>query len=126
MIERLNGRNRTEGFLPCFHASESLPSLQIGLGLFYLRSFGNHVTSLINAGTRLLIRLCQARPLDFADFAIPDNALEGALEHLLNTNDHRAHSLLLELLGSLGNRGEYRLAALSVDLLNQTTFPSMK
>jgi hypothetical protein len=50
---------------------------------------------------RLLIRRCHTRHLDFADFAIPDNALEGALEHLLNTNNHRAHSVLLELLGSL-------------------------
>jgi hypothetical protein len=56
--------------------------------------------------------------MDFADSAIPDNALEGALEHLLNTNDRRAHLGLLELLGSLGSRGDDHLAVLSVDLLS--------
>jgi hypothetical protein len=81
---------------------------------------------LIDAGARLLIRLCHTRPLDFADFSIPDNAFQGALEHVLNANDHRAHSVLLELLKSLGSRGDYRLAALSVDLLRQNTFPSLK
>jgi hypothetical protein len=80
----------------------------------------------MDAGARLLIRLCHTRPLDFADFAIPNNALEGALEYFLNTNDHRAHSVLLELLKSLGSQGEHRIAALSVDLLRQNTFPSLK
>jgi hypothetical protein len=80
----------------------------------------------MDAGARLLIRLCHTHPLDFADFAIRDNALEGALEHLLNTNDHLAHSVLLELLKSLGSRGDHHLAALSVDLLRQDTFPSLK
>jgi hypothetical protein len=61
---------------------------------------------------RLLVRLCHTRPLDFADCAIPDNALEGALEHLLNTNYDRAYSVLLELLGSIGSRGDDRLATL--------------
>jgi hypothetical protein len=39
----------------------------------------------MDPGTRLLIQLCHMRRLDFADFAMPDNALEGALGHLLNT-----------------------------------------
>jgi hypothetical protein len=50
----------------------------------------------MDAGARLLIQLCQTCPLDFADFAIPDNALEGALEYLPNTNDHCGHLVLLE------------------------------
>jgi hypothetical protein len=40
----------------------------------------------MDATACLLIQLCHTRPLDFADFAIPDNTLKGALEHLLNTH----------------------------------------
>jgi hypothetical protein len=80
----------------------------------------------MDAGARLLMQLCHTRPLDLADFTIPNNALEGALEHLLNTNDHRAHSVLLELLGSLGSRGYDRPAGPVIDFLSQNTFPSVK
>jgi hypothetical protein len=44
----------------------------------------------------MLIQLCHTYHLDFADFAILDNAFKGALEHFVNTNDHRAHSGLLK------------------------------
>jgi hypothetical protein len=81
---------------------------------------------LLDAGARVLIQLWHTPALDFADFAIPDNVLEGVLEYLLTTNDHCGHSVLLELLGSLGSRDDDRLAALSVDLFGQNTVPTLK
>jgi hypothetical protein len=68
---------------------------------------------LMDARARLLIQLCHTRPLDFADLTVPDNALNGALEHLLNTNHYCAHSVLLatgpgdkrELVEEIGRTG---------------------
>jgi hypothetical protein len=62
----------------------------------------------------LRIQLCHTHSLDFANFAILENVLEGALEHLLNTNGDRAHSVLLEVLGSLESQANDRLAALLI------------
>jgi hypothetical protein len=80
----------------------------------------------MDAGARLLVQPCHTRPLDFTDFAIPDNALEGTLEHFLKTHDNRAHSVPLELLGALESRGDNHLAILLIEFLSQNTFPSLK